>query len=1235
MNGSILTNQGAMVALQTMKSINKSLSGVQDMISTGKRVATSKDNAAIWAISSVMESDVSSFKAVTDSLALGQSTVSVARNAAEQVKDSLIEIKSKIIAAQEENVDREKIQADVDAIRSQIKSIVGASQFNGLNLLKSSEDLKVLSSLDRSSNGSTTTSTINIEAKSLDSGTTAASTAGTAVVEAVNTTATVTAAFVTNANPATVTDGVGTLGTFTNSTQDFTFSTTEALDEGDSVSFSFTDGTNTATFTYTQTAVGTAQTTGEELAKQLKDAYTAFAARDADGAGVNIGTGANVGDYDATTKTYTAAEGTFVVTGTGADNLNTLEMSEVAGTLTVVNTRDTGVIFTLGTEQDRLTSDVGDDAAATVADGNTGSVVLAGTIGLQQDDTYDFYLRDNSATTTDVEELKVSITGAELTKAQVASLGASAFEAFKAGSINSFNTTAGAISGTTLVGTTTAGVYTDSVTGASITIDYDADSTTLGNADGINETQFRQKLDGTSGTVTFGNATSGQVDFTNDTGFNLEIQGDFTEGSVDTVANIAVSNTSNLSELVASSQDFAFTTTVPLEEGDSVDFTFSNGIDSMVITYEQTAGGNAQTTGEELSAQLALAYTAFKAGVNVGTGASAGDFVLSTQTYTGAEGTFTFANGSVGNATDLKNMTFSSTSGVLTVENEGTAAVDFTVGAEVDYVQTDLNANAQTFAIADTGGTAAVTVDFGLITLTGGGATNASGIQADDTYLFRIGESGGGDAATGDTTIDGDEASIAFSITGAALSKAELADTIQRISAAYIAGDITSTSNTYTGGDTEITYAGSAGQFNINGATVSLTFTQGTGSIESTFQTDLGTDLTVTNGSSEQVIFTNDSATTTDDYLIQGDLTIGTGPQTAADFAVAGTGTGVIAAATGSTVNNITAGTIGDFLTIDVNNTANQAGDTLSVTIDGVNELDGVAQPINYTATSGQTESDIATGFAAAINTALNDAGIRDIVAKTRTGGLIDIKNYNITTTKEVSDLQAVNELTNAARAVDSNGADASTIAAGATNEVRLAANKPSEGDTYSITVGNTAVSYTARNGDTLNDVGSNLSGLLKINTSDDLTVSFTNVDNPETTDGTITIKNNGTTAITAFSATVKGGGTAGGGLELLDDIDVTTSSKAEGSLDLIESLIEVAIDAASSYGSSEKRLESQQSFISKLTDSLKSGIGSLVDANLEETSARLQALQVQQQLGTQALSIANQAPQSILSLFR
>ncbi|MDF2637878.1 MAG: flagellin [Novosphingobium lindaniclasticum] len=72
-----------------------------------------------------------------------------------------------------------------------------------------------------------------------------------------------------------------------------------------------------------------------------------------------------------------------------------------------------------------------------------------------------------------------------------------------------------------------------------------------------------------------------------------------------------------------------------------------------------------------------------------------------------------------------------------------------------------------------------------------------------------------------------------------------------------------------------------------------------------------------------------------------------------------------------------------------------------------------------------------------------------------------------------------------------------------------------------------------------------------------------------------------------------------------------------------------------SALGSASRQIEGQLSFNSKLTDVVTSGIGNLVDADLAKESAKLQALQVQQQLGTQALSIANQAPQTILSLFR
>jgi flagellin len=75
--------------------------------------------------------------------------------------------------------------------------------------------------------------------------------------------------------------------------------------------------------------------------------------------------------------------------------------------------------------------------------------------------------------------------------------------------------------------------------------------------------------------------------------------------------------------------------------------------------------------------------------------------------------------------------------------------------------------------------------------------------------------------------------------------------------------------------------------------------------------------------------------------------------------------------------------------------------------------------------------------------------------------------------------------------------------------------------------------------------------------------------------------------------------------------------------------------EALGNLGSQSKAIANHNTFVQQLSDQLTSGVGNLVDADLAKESAQLQALQVQQQLGTQALSIANQAPQVILSLFK
>lgn len=166
---SILTNNSAMVALQTLRSINKDLAMTQNAISTGKDIGSAKDNSAIWAISKVMESDVAGFEAVSNSLAVGESTVAVASAGAEQIVETLKEMKQLAVAGQSETADFAKINADMLEKIDQITAITNGSQFNGVNLLKDDIDgnggtaLTVVSSLDRVGNASPTVTTIDVD----------------------------------------------------------------------------------------------------------------------------------------------------------------------------------------------------------------------------------------------------------------------------------------------------------------------------------------------------------------------------------------------------------------------------------------------------------------------------------------------------------------------------------------------------------------------------------------------------------------------------------------------------------------------------------------------------------------------------------------------------------------------------------------------------------------------------------------------------------------------------------------------------------------------------------------------------------------------------------------------------------------------------------------------------------------------------------------------------------------
>ncbi len=163
---SILTNNSAMVALQTLQGINKDLAKTQNSVSTGLKVGSAADNSAIWAISKTMGSDVASFNAVSEGLSLGDSTVAVARQAAETVTDLLTEIKEKVASANPDSAssaDRQKLADDVSELTSQIESVVDAAQFNGVNLINGDlSEFEILSSLDRGSDGTVSRASIDV-----------------------------------------------------------------------------------------------------------------------------------------------------------------------------------------------------------------------------------------------------------------------------------------------------------------------------------------------------------------------------------------------------------------------------------------------------------------------------------------------------------------------------------------------------------------------------------------------------------------------------------------------------------------------------------------------------------------------------------------------------------------------------------------------------------------------------------------------------------------------------------------------------------------------------------------------------------------------------------------------------------------------------------------------------------------------------------------------------------------
>jgi flagellin len=137
---SVVTNAGALIALENLSATNSQLTQTQNRISTGLKVASATDNGATWAVAQNERSTIGALSSVQDSLNRGISTVDVAVSAGQTISDLLNQMKAKALAATDPSATASDITAynnDFQAFVAQIGKIVATSDFNGANMLKS------------------------------------------------------------------------------------------------------------------------------------------------------------------------------------------------------------------------------------------------------------------------------------------------------------------------------------------------------------------------------------------------------------------------------------------------------------------------------------------------------------------------------------------------------------------------------------------------------------------------------------------------------------------------------------------------------------------------------------------------------------------------------------------------------------------------------------------------------------------------------------------------------------------------------------------------------------------------------------------------------------------------------------------------------------------------------------------------------------------------------------------
>jgi flagellin len=165
MSLSVNTNQAALIALQNLNKTGENLSTVQERISTGLRIANAKDNASVWAIAQGQRADIGALGAVKMSLDRAGSIADVALTAGASVSDLLVQMKEKVVAAQDTSIDptaRTALDSDFKSILKQITQVVQSAQFDGANMLDGSVGTDIQFLASASANGTITLSTQNM-----------------------------------------------------------------------------------------------------------------------------------------------------------------------------------------------------------------------------------------------------------------------------------------------------------------------------------------------------------------------------------------------------------------------------------------------------------------------------------------------------------------------------------------------------------------------------------------------------------------------------------------------------------------------------------------------------------------------------------------------------------------------------------------------------------------------------------------------------------------------------------------------------------------------------------------------------------------------------------------------------------------------------------------------------------------------------------------------------------------